>query len=137
MTNTNEMNKTLNLDELKALRKELSGTIHIIREEAFKAFEEKEIDQSQFQDAKDYWQELQIKESLLMGIIMSSELDFLLDTNINSPMSKIIQATQKLKKAARKIEDFQEFLKTVADVIEVFGVVVKAIQSGGIAPIIM
>ena len=128
----NDPAKQLDLDDLKNLRKELSKTINIIREEAFEAREtkeeEKKITEEQFKEAQNKWQDLQLEEMKLSGLLMSLELDFLLDTNADSPMSKIIKATTKLKEAAKKIKQFQDFLDAVADVIEIFGAVIKAIK---------
>ncbi|ELS00637.1 hypothetical protein Xen7305DRAFT_00003380 [Xenococcus sp. PCC 7305] len=135
MTNSNNLNKKLSLEDLKSLREELTNTINIIRQEVFKARQDSTISERQFQEARDDWQELQIQENRLTGIIMSLALDSLLDTNVNSPRSKISKAIQKLNNAAKRIEEFNSFLRAVNDTIEVFGAVIKAIQGGLIIPI--
>jgi 5'-deoxynucleotidase YfbR-like HD superfamily hydrolase len=135
MTNGAVANTKLSLDDLKACRKELSDSINVTRHEAFEALGDRRISSAEFQDARDYWQQLQIYESKLQGLIMSLQLDFLLDTNVDSPRSRIVQATDKLKTAARRIQEFQNFLAAVADVIEIFAGVIKAIQGGAIANI--
>ena len=135
MSNTAVSNKKLDLDDLKNCRKKLSDLINEIRSKAFDALDDRKISSSEFQDARDNWQMLQIQESRLMGQIMSLELNFLLDTNVDTPLSKIVQATDKLNAAAINIEDFQKFLGAVTDVIEIFASVIKAIQNGLIANI--
>jgi len=129
MTSRAVSNMKLNLDDLKDSRRKLSDSINITRSQAFDALDHHKITSSQFQDAKYNWQMLQIQESQLTGQIISLQLDFLLDTNVNSPLSRIIQATDKLKAATTNIQEFEKFLGSITDVIEIFASVIKAIQN--------
>ncbi|MEH2435291.1 MAG: hypothetical protein V7K25_13730 [Nostoc sp.] len=135
MTGKTVSNKKLNFKDLEDCRKRLSDSIDVTRSQALDALKNNKILSRQFQDAQDKWEKLQIRESELSVKIMSLQLDFLLDTNVNNPMSKIVGATDKLNAAARNIQNFQQFLDSIADVINIFDSLIKAIPNGLIANI--
>lgn len=128
------MSTKLDLNDLQKMREELSNTIEFIRKEAGKArdFDPPKISDRQWQQAKDEWGELETKELELQGEIDKLKLDFLLNTNVDSPRSRIIQATERLKTAAQHIEIFGAFLSEIGKVIGIFADTIKAIQTGGI-----
>lgn len=126
------MSTKLNLGNLKKIRAALTNAINVVRTEANAAFDSREISDSEWQQAKDKWGELETDESELQGLINELELEFILDTDVNSPRSRILQATNRLENAARNIDEFGSFLSEIANVINIFASTVKAIQSGGL-----
>jgi hypothetical protein len=126
------MSTELDLDDLKKMRQELFNTIEFVKNEAGNARDNGKINDQQFQQAQVEWGKLETKELELQGLIMALQLDFLLNTNVDSPRSRIIQATERLKTAAQNIEIFGNFLSEIAKVIDIFADTIKAIQTGGI-----
>jgi hypothetical protein len=126
------MTTELKRDDLVSIRNELTACIAIIRMEAFRAFNDREITDSDFLRAKNKWAMLEVIELELQGEIMNLDLGFILDTSVDSPKLRIIQSTDRLNSAARNIQNISSFLTTVADVIGTFGDIIKAIQTGGI-----
>jgi hypothetical protein len=112
------MSTELDLDDLKKMRQELFNTIEFVKNEAGNARDNGKINDTQFLDAQVEWGKLETQESTLQGLIMALQLDFLLDTNVDSPRSQIIQATNRLEQAARRIELFGNFLLEIAKVID-------------------
>jgi hypothetical protein len=132
--------KQLTLDDLKSIRLEISQRYEEGMNIAEKRFQlgsstPGSLTQSQFDDAVGELQKLKLQSTKLLGLIMSMKLDFLLDTNKDSPASKIAVATENLKKATQKIEDFLDFLQRIAEVIRIAAGIIIAIQSGAIAKI--
>ena len=126
------MNNSLDLNDLKKIRDALSAAINETRSAGFKAFENKEISRSEFFQASQKWGDLETKEFMLQGLIMSLELGYILNSNVNSPGSRIQAATKRLENAAQQIKNFGSFLSAIATVINIVGSVVTAIQTGGI-----
>ncbi len=127
------MNTNLNLDNLKKIHQELTAAIDVAKTEANKAFESRKISDQEFLQAKDEWGKLEVQESKLRGLIMAKELDFILNINEeDSPSSRILQATNRLRSSARDLDNFGSFLSAIADVIKIAGSVITAIQTGGI-----
>jgi predicted Zn-dependent protease len=127
--------KQLTLDDLKAIRLEISQRYEEGMNMAEKRFQlgssnPDSLTQSQFDDAVGELQKLKLQSTKLLGLIMNMKLDFLLDTNKDSPASKIAAATKSLKEATKKIEDFLEFLQKIAEVIRIAAGIIVAIQSG-------
>ena len=126
------MSTELKLDDLKKIRQELEKLINTIREEVSDAFDMGEISTQQFLRAKDKWGDLETIELELQGYIDHKELDFILNTNVDSPYSRILQATNRLKNSARNIDNFNNFLSDVTEVLNIFTSTVQAVQVGGI-----
>jgi hypothetical protein len=126
------MSTKLNIGNLKRIRAELTNTINLVRTEANNAFDARKISDSEWQQAKDEWGKLETQESELQGLINSLELEFILDTNVESPRSRILQATNRLEAAARNIDEFGSFLSEIAKVIDIFASTITAIQTGGL-----
>lgn len=61
---------------------------------------------------------------------MNMKLDALLNTDKDSPASKIGIATDNLKKATQKIQDFHNFLQSIAEVTRIATGIILAIQTG-------
>ncbi|MBN3869043.1 MAG: hypothetical protein V7L00_05390 [Nostoc sp.] len=135
MTGKAVSDKKLNIDDLKKCREKLSESINISSSQALDAHNHNKISSSDFQEAQKKWEKLEIQESELSGKIMALQLDYLLETNVNSPMSRIVGATDKLNAAATDIRNFQHFLDSIADVINIFDSLIKAIPNGLIANI--
>jgi hypothetical protein len=116
------------------MRKNLSSTIEVVKKEAGKArdFHPPKISDQQFQQAQVEWGKLETQESTLQGLIMTLELDFLLDTNVDSPKSRIMQATNSLKTAAQRIDNFRSFLSEIGKVVGIFASTINAIKTGGL-----
>ena len=68
-------------------------------------------------------------------MIASLELDALLKTDKNSPVSKIKKATENLTRATQNIRDILNFLQSIAEVIRIASGIIVAIQTGVIAKI--
>lgn len=126
------MSTKLNIGNLKRIRAELTSTINVVRTEANNAFDTREISDSQWQQAKDEWGKLEILEIELQGLINHLELGFILNTNVESPRSRILQATNRLEAAARNIDEFGSFSSEIAKVINIFASTITAIQTGGL-----
>lgn len=126
------MSTKLNLGDLQNMRQELFNTIEFVKNEAGNARDAGKIDDTKYQEAQVKWGELETQESTLQGLIMNLQLDFLLNTNINSPRTQIIQATNRLEQAARRIDLFGDFLLEIAKVIDIFANTINAIETGGI-----
>lgn len=126
------MSTELKLDDLKKICQELTKLINTIREEVSDAFDMGEISTQQFLRAKDKWGDLETIELELQGYIDHTELDFILNTNVDSPYSRILQATNRLKNSARNINNFNNFLSDVTEVLNIFTSTVQAVKTGGI-----
>ena len=126
------MSTELKLDDLKKICQELTKLINTIREEVSDAFDMGEISTQQFLRAKDKWGDLETIELELQGYIDHTELDFILNTNVDSPYSRILQATNRLKNSARNINNFNNFLSDVTEVLNIFTSTVQTVQTGGI-----
>ncbi|KST69010.1 hypothetical protein [Mastigocoleus testarum] len=126
------MSTELKLDDLKKIRQELTKLINIIRAEVSDAFDMGEISTQQWLRARDKWGDLETIELELQGYIDYIELDFILNTNVDSPYSRILQATNSLKNSARNIDNFNNFLSDVTEVLNIFTSTVRAFQTGGI-----
>ena len=126
------MSTELNLGNLKKIRQELTKAINFVREKVNDAFDLGEISRQEWQQAKDGWGELETIESELQALINGKELDFILDTNIESPRSQILQATNQLENAAQKIDDFGNLLSEIAKISNILTNIINATQTGGI-----
>ena len=126
------MSTEMNLGNLKKSRQALTEAINVVRKKANDAFDARKISDSKWQQIKDKWGELETKESELQGLLNQLELDFLLNTNVESPRSRILQATNRLENAARNIDEFGSFLSEIANVINIFTNIVQAITTGGV-----
>lgn len=127
--------KQLTVDELKAIRLEISQRYEEGMNMAEEKFQLGTLTQSQFDDAVGELQKLKLQSTKLLGLIMNMKLNDLLDTDKDSPASKIGLATEKLKKATQKIEIFLEFLQRIAEVIRIAAGIIIAIQTGVVAKI--
>ena len=119
--------KKLNLNELKKIRQELTNTIEVVSTKAGEARDANKIDDRQWQEARDEWGKLETQESALQALIDKLKLDFILDSKVD-----ILQATEKLNKAAQKIDNFDNFLSEIGKVGGIVASTITAIQTGGL-----
>ncbi len=122
----------LNKDNLREISNELTSTIAAIKEKALIAVDNEEISDSQFQQARDEYARLETQEIELQGLINSLELEFILNTSAESPLSQILQATEGLKSAEMKIDEFDSFSSNITEVINIVASTITAIQMGGL-----
>jgi IS30 family transposase len=127
--------KKLTLDQLKAFRAEIDQVYVEGMNTVQKEFQRGTLTQNKYDDAESEFQQLKLQSRKLLGLIMSGKLDALLDTDVDSPASEIGIATNKLRKAAQKLENFLEFLQSIAEVIRIATGLIVAIQTGSIAKI--
>ena len=124
------MSTELNLGNLKKIRQALTKAINVVREEVNDAFDLGEISVQEWQQAKDGWGKLETIESKIQALINGKELDFILDTNIESPRSRILQATNKLENAAQNIDNFGKLLSEIANIFNILTNIINATQMG-------
>jgi hypothetical protein len=127
--------KDLTIGELKDWRKQVLKAYDEGSNRAEIAFEEKKISRGQMLNAIGELQRLKLQAVQLLGLIASKALDELLPTDVDSPLTRISKATEQLLNAAQKIEDFLNFLESIADVLRIVGGIVTALQTGTIAKI--
>jgi uncharacterized protein (DUF342 family) len=127
--------KDLTIGELKDWRKQVLKAYDEGSNRAEIAFEEKKISRGQMLNAIGELQRLKLQAVQLLGLIASKSLDELLPTDVDSPLTRISKATEQLLNAAQKIEDFLNFLESIADVLRIVGGIVTALQTGAIARI--
>ncbi len=127
--------KQLTRDEIKAFRLEIDTAYTEGMNKVEKAFEQGSLTQSRFDDAVGQLQRLKLLSTKLLGLIISGQLGALLDTNKDSPASKIRIATDNLKNATQNIQNFLDFLQSIAEVIRIASGIILAIQTGVIAKI--
>jgi uncharacterized protein (DUF342 family) len=127
--------KDLTIGELKDWRKQVLKAYDEGSNRAEIAFEEKKISRGQMLNAIGELQRLKLQAVQLLGLIASKSLDELLPTDVDSPLTRISKATEQLLNAAQKIEDFLNFLESIADVLRIVGGIVTALQTGTIARI--
>jgi hypothetical protein len=101
--------------------------------EVEKAFERGIITQIQFDDASADLQTLRLASNRLLGLIMRDAINDLLNTDIDSPASRIRTATDRLREASGRIDDFMAFLSSLGDVIRIATGIIVAVQTGGLA----
>jgi hypothetical protein len=135
MTQGISNSKKLTLDQLKAFRAEIEQVYVEGMNKVQQEFQRGTLTQNQYDDAESEFQQLKLQSKKLLGLIMSGKLDALLDTDVDSPASKIGIATNKLSKAAQKLDNFLEFLQSIAEVIRIATGLIVAIQTGSIAKI--
>ncbi|MEH2108922.1 hypothetical protein [Nostoc sp.] len=109
----------LNLDNLKKIHETLTNTIKILSEEAGKARDAGVIDTKEFLQAKDEWGKLETKVIEIQGLLDGLKLDSILNNNVNSSYSQIMDATNSLQQAAKKIDNFGNFLSEIAKVVDI------------------
>jgi Mg2+ and Co2+ transporter CorA len=127
--------KDLTIGEIKDWRKQVLKAYEEGSNRAESAFEEKKISRGQMLNAIGELQRLKLQAAQLLGLIASKALDDLLATDVDSPLTRISTATEQLLKAAQTIEDFLNFLESIADVLRIVGGIVTALQTGAIARI--
>jgi uncharacterized protein (DUF342 family) len=127
--------KDLTIGEIKDWRKQVLKAYNEGSNRAEIAFEEKKISRGQMLNAIGELQRLKLQAVQLLGLIASKALDELLPTDVESPLTRISKATEQLLNAAQKIEDFLNFLESIADVLRIVGGIVTALQTGAIARI--
>ena len=125
----------LTIDDLKNFRIEINQIYNDAMNNAEKEFERGKLSQSQFDDATTELQRLKLQSTKLLGLIMGMSLEQLLNTDIDSPSTKIKIAADKLKEASQKIQNFLDFLQSVAEVIRIASGIILAIQTGAIVKI--
>ncbi|MBE8998812.1 hypothetical protein IQ274_11435 [Nostoc sp. LEGE 12447] len=125
------MTTELNIDHLKEIHDQLTNTIKFLSEEAGKARDDGRIDSTKFIQAKDKWGKLETKAIELQGLIDGVKLGSILNNDVNSSYSQILKATNSLQEAAKKIENFEDFLSEIAKVIDIVTSTIKAIKPMG------
>lgn len=135
MTNEASGNKQLTVNQLKALRIEMSQAYDESMTKVEDEFQQGNLTQSQFDRAVDELQKLKLQLMRLLGAIMTMELDALIGVDIDSPAARIGIAINKLEKASQKLEKFLAFLQSVAEIIQIATGLIVAIQTGSIAKI--
>jgi chromosome segregation ATPase len=123
------MRTDLNLDNLKEIHEKLTNTIQFLSEEASKARDAGKIDSTQLQKAQIEWGKLETKELELRGLTDRLKIEIILNKDVNSSYSQILNATDHLNKAAEKIDDFSNVLSEIAKVVDVVTSTIKAIKS--------
>lgn len=136
MTHGTSNSKKLTVDQLKVFRAEISQVYDEGMNKAEKEFERGSLPQSQFDDAVAEFQKLKLQSTRLLGLIMQMKLGALLDTDVDSPASRIGKAIDRLNKASQKIQDFLNFLQSIAEVIRIASGLIIAIQTGTIAKLL-
>jgi hypothetical protein len=127
--------KDITIGELKEWRKKVLEAYNTGSNSIETAFEAKKISRGQMLDAVGELQRLKLQAAKLLGLIASKQLDELLQTDTNSPATRIGQAVDKLNAAAARIDNFFSFLESIADVLRIAGGLVTALQTGVIAKI--
>lgn len=127
--------KQLTVNQLKALRMEMSQAYDESMTKVEDEFQQGNITQTQFDRAVDELQKLKLQLMRLLGAIMTMKLNALLNVDIDSPTARIGIAINKLEKASQKIDKFSAFLQSVAEVIQIATGLIVAIQTGSIAKI--
>ncbi len=128
-------NKKLTVNELKKIREDILVIYDECSKNARKAFNSDQLTKSQFDDIDDELIKLKGCSSKILALIMQMELNALLDTDTDSPATKIGIATKKLQEASQKIKNFLDFLTSIAEVIRIASGLIIAIQTGTIAKI--
>ena len=123
------MSTKLDLDHLKEIRKAVTKAINTVRTETLNAYSRKKISREQLVEAKDKWDELETKEIELQGSINSEELEMILDTSVENPVSRILQATHELEKAAQQNNNFSQLLSKISDVTQTIANIIKIIPT--------
>jgi hypothetical protein len=127
--------KKLTADQIKTFRLELLKAYQEGSNQAEEQFQRGKLSQTQFVDAVEELQKLKLQSTKLLALLMSMELNGLLETNSDSPATRISKATDRLNLAARQIENFMEFLQSIADVIRITSGIIVAMQTGMVAKI--
>jgi hypothetical protein len=120
------------LDDLKSVAKDLTNGINFIRSQSFDALSEGIINNEEFLRLKDEWGKLEICELEFRSLIAKLQLDYILNTNILNPRSRIEKATNELKAASEKIDEVGAVISEFAKVISMFAKLILAIKTGGI-----
>jgi hypothetical protein len=118
------------LKEPSSVRDQIIELEFALRERAKKLFNTQKISFSEFQSITNDCQGILD----LAAKINSMQFNQVL-TDMGEPAKKIIEATNSLKKAAAKIQEFQKFFDILSRLIKLGQVVFNAISSGGVAAI--
>jgi hypothetical protein len=127
--------KDITIGELKEWRKKVLEAYNTGSNSIETAFEAKKISRGQMLDGVGELQRLKLQAVKILALIGSRELDELLATDSNSPATRIGQSVDRLNAAAARIDNFLNFLESIADVLRIAGGVVTALQTGVIARI--
>jgi hypothetical protein len=118
-----------NEQNLKDIYEAITQAINVAKQKANEALDSKQISESEWQQQKDKWGKLEITQVEIKGIMMNAELKTeLLNNNVNSPISKIEKATNRLEKSAGKIDDFNNFLSDIDNALKIAASTIKAIS---------
>jgi outer membrane murein-binding lipoprotein Lpp len=120
--------------ELIECRNNLLQAIEVLRTVRQEALGANRIDQTKFEKLQTKELLLESKASALSIAIIVSQLDTLA-TDVSSPKAEIIAATDKLDAANTRLQDFDKFLDLLAKVVNLFGVIVNAVQQPALATI--
>ena len=135
MVNVVPTSKQLTLAEVRDFRAEIKNCYAMAMDKAEEEFQRGILSQSQFDNATNELIRLKLQSTKLLGLIMSRELDELLDTNADSPATRIKEATNKLQEASQRIQNFLDFLTAIAEVIRSASGMILALQTGIIAKV--
>ncbi|MBN3921910.1 hypothetical protein [Nostoc sp. NMS4] len=117
-----------NEQNLKDIYDAINQAIDVAEVKADNALKSGNISQSEWQEAKDQWGKLKTTQLEIQGIMINKELQqTLLNNNLDSPRSKIEQATNSLNKSAGKIDDFNNFLSEIDKALKLAGSTIKFI----------
>ena len=125
----------LTKDDLIECRDALSDVIEVIHKAKNKALTDGTIELDQYFEIQTEQLALENQENRLNVKIIALGLEDLLSTDVTSPKSRIIAATEKLEEATSDLKEFKRFLDTIADVIRLFATIVTAIQAPSLAAI--
>jgi hypothetical protein len=125
----------LTKDDLIKCRDALADVIEVIHKAKNKALTDGTIELDQYFEIQTEQLALENQESRLNVRIIAMGLNDLLSTDVTSPKSRIIAATEKLEEATNDLKEFKRFLDTIADVIRLFTTIVTAIQAPSLAAI--
>lgn len=125
----------LSKNDLVECRDALADVIEVIHKAKNKALTDGTIELDQYFEIQTEQLALENQENRLNVKIIALGLEDLLSTDVTSPKSRIIAATEKLEEATNDLKEFKRFLDTIADVIRLFATIVKAIQAPSLAAI--
>jgi glutathionylspermidine synthase len=118
-----------NEPKLEEIHEAITKAIDVARVKADNALNSGEIAESEWLKAKNKWGKLEITQLEIKAIIIDEKLKTkLLNNNLDSPLSKIEQATNRLENSAGKIDDFNSFLSEIDKALKLVGSTIKFIS---------
>lgn len=118
----------MNKDDLRKASQKLTTIIKLLKKNAETSRDDGGISPEQFLKAKDEWENLETQALKLKGLIDQIELEEITNPDIDSAFSNIINATEKLERAAQKIVNVGNVLTEIANVVDVVTSAIDAIK---------